>query len=170
MVFSEIKISNAETDLAKLSDGKPVLLIFLRHFGCTFCREALADISKKQAEFAMKGVKMVLVHMSTNEIADEYFAKYNISNPLYISDPECNYYKQFGLLKGNFNQLFGFRSFIRGVEAGLVKGHGVGKLLGDGFQMPGVFLIYNSKIEEQFIHKFASDRPDYINLINCCVA
>jgi hypothetical protein len=35
--------------LASLTANREVFLVFLRHFGCTFCREALADIAEKRA-------------------------------------------------------------------------------------------------------------------------
>ena len=40
----------------------------------------------------------------------------------------------------------------------------VGKLVGDGFQMPGVFLLRNGRIEKAFRHQTAADRPDYCEL------
>ena len=36
--------------LAELSNRQPVLLVLLRHSGCTFCREALADLAVRRAE------------------------------------------------------------------------------------------------------------------------
>lgn len=151
-----------------MSMENPVLLVFLRHFGCTFCREALADLSKKQNEFAKQQVQLVLVHMSDESTASNYFEKYQLKEFEAISDPECRYYEKFGLGKGTMNQLFGLRVWLRGFEAGVINAHGIGPMMGDGFQMPGVFLIHNGKIREKFIHQFASDRPDYGQLISCC--
>ena len=34
--------------LQQLSDSQPVLVVFLRHSGCTFCREAVADLVREQ--------------------------------------------------------------------------------------------------------------------------
>ena len=78
-------------------------------------------------------------------------------------------YRQFGLVKGNFNQLFGFRSWIRGLDAGIIKGHGWGVQLGDGFQMPGVFTIFEGKVVSEFRHRFVSDKPDYKSMVDCAV-
>jgi hypothetical protein len=41
-------------------------------------------------------------------------------------------------------------------------------MLGDGFQMPGVFVIREGEVREHFIHRLASDRPDYAKLVECC--
>ncbi|MDV7396663.1 hypothetical protein RZS08_35025, partial [Arthrospira platensis SPKY1] len=107
-------------------------------------------------------------HMSNEDIAEEYFTKYGLNNAIYIGDPTCSYYAAFGLSKGTFSQLFGLQTWLRGFNAGVVKGHGIGPQLGDGFQMPGIFVISDGRIRGQFIHKLASDRPDYEELARCC--
>lgn len=150
-----------------LSFHKKVLLVFLRHFGCSFCREALADIDKLNSKKSTKNFEIILVHMASPEVAQQYFNKYHLSQLDHISDPTCNLYESFGLLKANFNQLFGFRSWIRGIETGFIKGHGWGKLMGDGFQMPGIFTISNGKIIAEYRHCFPSDKPDYEKMMNC---
>lgn len=161
--------TNVDKSLYELSMERPIMLVFLRHFGCTFCREALADISEKREVLESMGAKLVFVHMAEAEIAERYFNRYNIPNAIHISDPECKFYKAFGLMKGSFTQLFGLQTWIRGFQAGLMEGHGIGPQLGDGFQMPGVFVIQDGDLKEAFIHKLASDRPDYEGLVkNCC--
>ncbi len=69
-----------------MSLNQPVLLVFLRHFGCTFCREALSDLAKRGAEIDGYGGKLVLVHMSDVGTAEKYFAKYQIGPFVQVSD------------------------------------------------------------------------------------
>ncbi len=166
---ADMKTTNGEL-IADLSHEKPVMLVFLRHFGCIFCREALKDLSQKRAELEAQGVKLVFVHMSDPEIAYAYFRKYNLEGIDHVSDPECRYYQEYGLVKGNFKQLFGLKNWIRGFEV-TMKGTMIGlQQIGDGFQMPGIFLLENGKIRDSFIHQSAADRPDYESLVNCCAA
>jgi peroxiredoxin len=161
-------VTNEGSTIKEVSEQQPILLVFLRHFGCTFCREALADIAKERTNIEAMGAKLIFVHMTDNSTAERYFNRYNLGEAVHISDPEKKFYQGFGLLKGNFNQLFGLQSWIRGFSAGVVEGHGVGAQLGDGFQMPGIFVISQGEIKESFIHKLASDRPDYLELAKCC--
>lgn len=161
-------VTNEGVNLYDLSGAKPVLLVFLRHFGCTFCREALADIAEEREKIESSGSELVFVHMTENEIAERYFNRYCLEGVQHISDPGCIYYSEFGLVKGNFTQLFGLQSWIRGFSAGVVAGHGIGTQLGDGFQMPGAFVIQDGRIINSFIHKLASDRVDYLDLVSCC--
>jgi peroxiredoxin len=166
--LSEMFTNKGET-LLNLSNNNPVLLVFLRHFGCIFCKEALIDISKSKADIEAGGISIVFVHMTDFETADKQFLKFGLIDSTHISDPDCKFYEAFGLVKGNFNQLFGLQSLIRGFSIGIKEGQTPGSLIGDGFQMPGVFVIVNGEIKERFIHRLSSDRPDYLQLASCCV-
>jgi len=167
--ISNIVTSKGRT-LVEASSETPVLLVFLRHFGCVFCREAMIDIGKKKDEWEKQNIKVVLVHMSDFETAETYFEKFKIPGIENISDPSCGLYATFGLGKGSVSQLFGLKNFIRGFET-TVKGVPIGlRQIGDGFQMPGVFLIRNGKVMDSYIHASASDRPNYDSLMQCCVS
>ena len=155
-------------NLQSISQRQPVMLIFLRQFGCTFCREALQDLSKLKNE-AHHGKRIVLVHMTDDDTARQVLGRYCLQDLDRISDPGCHLYKAFGLRRGNFKQLFGIRNFIRGINAGLFKGNFVGALKGDGFRMPGIFIIYKNAIIHAYYHKAASTRPDYDQLASCPV-
>ena len=37
-------------NLLALAEGSPVLLVFLRHFGCSFCRKAISDVAGLRKE------------------------------------------------------------------------------------------------------------------------
>ncbi len=166
-ILASMLTTNGQS-VSEISEHKSVMLVFLRHFGCTFCREALEELSTKREEFQKNGTELVFVHMSDEATANKYFERYNLKGVANVSDPYCHYYKEFGLVKGNFRQLFGLNQWIRGFEAGVVRGHGIGQQLGDGFQMPGVFLIQAGEVKDQFIHQSASDKPNYEQLLNCC--
>ncbi len=163
-------IENVVTDrgnkLLSLSEESPIMLVFLRHFGCVFCREAMREIAEKKSIFSDRKVKLVLVHMSIDEVAQEFFEKYNLSGYESISDPETELYQTFGLGKGNFNQLFGLKSLIRGFEASMSGTMVSLKQIGDGFQMPGVFLIHHKEIKASYIHQTAADKPDYEKIMD----
>ena len=150
--------------LLEISQLAPMLLVFLRHAGCTFCREAVADLARRRKEIEASGVRIALVTMSADEDAARFLARYRMDDLPRVSDPACNLYRAFGLTRGSLVQLFGPKVWVRGFQAGVLEGHGVGKLEGDGFQMPGVFLLYHAEILRAFRHQSAADRPDYVEL------
>ncbi|MBN2329237.1 MAG: AhpC/TSA family protein [Candidatus Omnitrophica bacterium] len=163
---STIRDQNGKT-LQELSQDNPLLVVFLRHNGCTFCREALADLSQKRAAIEESGVRIALIHMSSEDQAADFFAKYGFDDVPRFSDPDKILYRAFELKRGSFRQLLGWNVWKRGFQACILEGHGVGKLMGDGFQMPGVFLLHRGEIVKEFRHRSAADRPDYQEMSSC---
>lgn len=153
-------LTSSGESLLTLSRRSPVLLVFLRHSGCTFCREALADLGRQRAEIERRGTRIALVHMSPAGEFEQLLAGYGLTGVAHISDPRKRVYQAFGLGRGNLLQLFGPNLWMRGFQA-MADGHGVGKLQGDGFQMPGLFVLEDGKITQRYIHRDAGDRPDY---------
>lgn len=145
--------------LLELSRDKPTLIVFLRHFGCTFCRETLADLASQKD--AVRSMNVAVVHMVGDDRAAEYLKRYDLPEHVRISDPDKSLYAAFELERGRLGQLFGLRVWWRGFLAGVVGRHLVGGLAGDGFQMPGAFIVKDGTIVRAFRHHDAADRPDY---------
>lgn len=107
--------------------------------------------------------------MAELELANQFFSKFGMNDVEQISDPDCIFYQQFGLAKGKLTQLFGLKTWVRGFQIQKkISHHMSAKQIGDGFQMPGVFVLFEGKIVDSYIHNSASDRPDYDKFINCC--
>ncbi len=150
--------------LLHLSIETPLLLIFLRHAGCTFCREALADLALQRRAIEDLGVRIALVHMGSGDEAAGLFARYGLAGLHRVDDPSQSLYRAFGLARGRLSQLFGPKVWFRGFQAAVLERHGVGRLAGDGFQMPGAFLLFHGEILNSFRHASAADRPNYVAL------
>ncbi|MFM7401171.1 MAG: SelL-related redox protein [Bacteroidota bacterium] len=166
-LWSSMITANGGEDLYSIAEKQPVLLVFLRYFGCSFCREAISDISRRRSQFESQGFRVVFVHMSeTAETAEKFFRKYRLFPVDHIKDPEKNFYRAFGLGQTTNAQLLTFMNWMRGFQAAVIEGHGGTPLinnpdLGDGLQMPGVFVLHKGEIKRSYIHRNAYDRPDY---------
>src|ERR1700721_2645179 len=75
--------------LLELTEASPVLLVFLRHFGCSFCRKAISDVAELAPELERRGVRPVFVHLGTAEIAKAHFDYYGLSDVERVNDPEA---------------------------------------------------------------------------------
>lgn len=155
-------------DLLAMSRDAPLLVVFLRHMGCTFCRETLHDLAAQRAAVDRARLRIVLVHMSGHDEARPHFERLGLGDAVSVSDPTRRLYSAFELRRGRFTQLFGPRVWIRGVAAGLIRRHGVGRLQGDGFQMPGAFVVRDGRIVVAYRHDDAADRPDYGEMAQVC--
>ena len=153
------RCQNGES-LLSLSRRQPRLVVCLRHLGCTFCRESLADLARQRLEIEAAGAGIVLVHPATDEQAAELFEGYGLAGLPRFADPDRVLYRALGLSRGSFAQVLGPRVFWRAAAATL-RGHRLGKNAGDVWQMPGVFLVRDGRVVEAFRHQDVSDRPDY---------
>lgn len=151
--------------LLQLSNEKPVLVIFLRHFGNAFSRKALADIKLKQASIEGEGTSLVFVHLAKEEKARGFFQKAGLADEHRISDPNGIMYNAFGLEKASSAPLPEWHSWLIGIRAILSK-YGIVSSPEDEFQLPGVFLINRGEIIKSYRHEKAAGGPDYVSLAN----
>lgn len=157
----ESAVTQSGARLVDLCEASPVLLVFLRHAGCTFCREALADLSQEKKTIDATGTRIVLVHMGDGAAIEKLLERYKLQGVDRISDPTQSLYQAFGLKRGNLRQLLGPRVLWRAFGRGVLARHGIGWQAADASQMPGLFLMDDTGIIRRFRHKTAADRPDY---------
>jgi peroxiredoxin len=158
--------TQAGQTLGELSGKRPVLLVFLRHFGCTFCREAVAEITELRKEIESKGTQLAFVHLSDDDgKARKFFAPHGLQDLPRFADPDGPLFESFGLVRANWRAYLNFESILRTLQAWR-NGHWLGMPAGDVERMPGTFLIQNGQIRKAFRNKLVSDRPDYLELAN----
>ncbi len=156
--------TNQGKSLQEHTDASPTMLVFLRHFGCPFCREMLTEIKHNRAQIEREGAKIVLVHLVDDAKAEEITRSFGLQDLPRISDPDRRIYKAFGLSRGSVSQLFGFNVMVRGMMHAFLKLNPPRPFIGDGFQMPGIFVIHKGMVIHTFKHTSLADRPDYIEL------
>ncbi len=156
-------VSQYGMSLRELSRQQPVLLVFLRHSGCTFCRETLSDLADQRRDIESSGVSIALVHMGEDR-PQSLLLKYGLTDLHCYHDPFSQLYEAFGLTLGSFRQLLGAKVWFRGFAA-ILAGHGIGQLDGNGFRMPGAFVIDNGEVVRAYRHRSAADRPNYMRLV-----
>ena len=149
-------------DLATLSESGPLLLVALRHSGCCFCRETLARLRDVKPNIPRE-MSVVIVTMSSASKNATLASEFGLDDVHWVSDPDRRLYRALELRRGGFLQLFGFTVMLRGIKSAL-GGFAVGPLDGDGFQMPGAFVVHRSRIVRAFRAQAASDSPDLESL------
>jgi peroxiredoxin len=155
-VIDTSRFSNGAT-LAEMSAGRSVAVLFVRHLGCTFCREAIAMIVRQREQLRVAQVSVVVVHMNESERFAEFARKRGIADLPALSDPHRRVYRAFKLSRGTLMQLFGPKVWFGALRA--VR-FGVGLLEGDGLQMPGAFLIRDGRMVREFRHPHAAAAVD----------
>src|SRR5687767_9593870 len=158
-----------DSPLAAVAAQSPALVIFLRSFGCTFCREAMDDVSHLQQEIRAAGAGIVFVHGASAEEAAPWFSKYGLDGVTVISDPELTHYRAFGLRRTRVTDMVAPKVWVRGAASALSHGFG-SQTIEMMRQLPGVFVVQGSEVLAEYRHQTAADRPDYLGLIRSAIS
>ena len=137
------------------------LLVFLRHFGCIFCRETVADlraVSESDPDFPK-----VLFFFQGSPTEGRAFLRRYWPGAHAIADPSQRFYTAFGVERGGLRKMFG-PGVWEGQRRAKAKGHSNGERSGDIFRMPGVFVVRDEKIVWSHEYTHAADHPDFAGI------
>jgi peroxiredoxin len=156
----------AGDSLASLSARGPLLLVFLRHFGCPLCQEMVADVAARRAAIVASGTTVVFVHMHPEPQAAAYFARFGVSDLQRVSDPGCTLYRAVGAPRGRPSSWLSLQVLGHYWSAIVGGGHLPGYVGGDVGQMSAVIRLVDGRIERAELSPLAA-RPDFDDLLAC---
>lgn len=135
--MSAVKLEDGSScELTDLYRDAPVALVFLRHFGCVFCRYQVAQLR------SAADLPIYFVCMESAEEAAAFKAEHR-SPHHFISDPERKLYEKYGVKRGTTGQLFSLRTIGQGIKATL-SGSFQGKPTSDPMQLGATIIIDQS--------------------------
>jgi hypothetical protein len=137
--------ANSQENLAEISDKGLLALVFIRHSGCTFCREHLACIAAEKQELRNKNIAVAIVGMSPLDDRRDLAQRYGVDDLLLVSDPERRLYRSIGLKCGSWGKLLGPRQIWHALKGSLWR-YGLGKVVGNPMQLQGSYLISKRKV------------------------
>jgi AhpC/TSA antioxidant enzyme len=158
--LSLIPDGSAQT-LAELSDTRPLLLVLIRHTGCTFCREVLDRLASELKARTAPPPTIVIVGLGRLEAIREMVNSFGLSQVLILSDQEQKVYRALELPRGGVWRLFGPRELWRAIGRGSLAHYGIGRVEGDPFQLPGTALIRDRKVVSIHRAKSAADYCEF---------
>jgi hypothetical protein len=133
----------------------PAVIVWLRHFGCVFCREQVAEIRGKRSEIEAFGAGIAFVGNGTPRAA-AWFRKKFAADSTVLTDPGLVTYKAIGARSGMLSTLgpsawgAGLRAFRSGARQSTTKGH--------PYQQGGlVVMAPGNRVLYQHISKAAGD-------------
>jgi hypothetical protein len=136
------------------------LVVFLRHAGCCFCGEMIADV---QAAAGAPGFPFPLfVHQGDRTQGNELLSGHPEARA--IADPRRRLYSAFGVERGSAVEMFGPAVWRCGARA-LGKGHGIGPRVGDGWTLPTLVLVRDGRIAWEHRGRHAGDHPNLTELL-----
>ncbi len=151
---------NADTLDGNISaDG--TLLVFLRHFGCIFCREMVADL-RQHASAEGERDRILFFFQGTVPEGREFFTEH-WSSARAIADRPLRFYQGFGIPKGSMAQIYGPQVWRKGMQA-FGRGHRPGLVQGNVRQMPGFMWVKEGRILWRHDFEHAGDNPNLSSL------
>ena len=136
----------------------PTLLVFLRFFGCIFCRETVADI--REASESQPDYPAVLFLNQANPTECRAFVRRYWPDARVVSDPNLELYDEFGIGRASFLKALGPGVFRARARA-KAKGHEQGSLTGDIWRLPGVIVADRGEVVWSYTPSHAADHPDF---------
>jgi hypothetical protein len=143
--------------IGELSEKQQLLIVVLRHLGCTFCRETLAELKTRLPELHKAGVGVLVVSMSDPEAMEQIHTRYNLPDVLLLSDPDRLVYRALQIPKGTLSQVFGAKVWRSGLLQGKLIRYGIGSIQGDPFQLSGSALVRTRSVVWQNVTRSAAD-------------
>jgi len=154
-------INKQEVQLSTLWTHQPLILAFTRHFGCTQCKEMLAELVSARDRITEAGLSIAIITQGTPETT-ALFANEFAPGLLCLADPEKKAYAAYGLERGTLRQTFLNLKVLKAVSASQKKGFKVeGPPEGqDAMLMSGTFIIStNGKILLPYYYDNIADHP-----------
>lgn len=145
-----------EGEEVRLGDSwseRPAAVVFLRHFGCTFCREHAADVQQRYDEIEAAGGTAVAVGLGTPAHAAQFRELSGIEFGLLVAE-DTSLHERAGLTRGNWLRVIGPQIIPRAIAA-MRKGHRAKRTRADMSQLGGTFVIAPGG-EIAYAHKASS--------------
>lgn len=136
-----LTVENRTVALASFWSGSRngIALIFLRHFGCPFCKEHARELHRHRDAFGEAGVGIVMIGPGTPAEAAAFIDALGLADPV-LTDRDRSAYRAFGLGRAPVRSLLDPRVIAGGVRAA-TRGFLPRTSSGDPLQLQGQFLI-----------------------------
>ena len=132
-----LALDAASTSLRAFS-SIPIVVVFVRHYGCIFCRERAAEVRAHRAAIEQKGARIVFVGNGLPAMARE-FATQNADGLPVLSDPSKRAFELAGMRRGLSTVLR--PSMLKNAWRAFRSGHRQTKVQGDPWQQGGALVL-----------------------------
>ncbi len=147
----------ATVRLGDLWTERPVVLVWLRHFGCLFCKEQTAEFRARRDDFRRRGADVVFIGNGAARYAKGFREEF-CAGCVVLTDPGLTSYELIGARGGILTTLgpqawgAGIRAFRRGARQDRTQGH--------PFQQGGVLVVApGGRVTYSYISRAAGDHP-----------
>ncbi|KAL0490954.1 regulator of G-protein signaling [Acrasis kona] len=166
--------TNKGVTLGEINKRHKILLMFLRHTKCLFCKEALKDISEAYLPLIQHNTVPIVVHIETPEFFSKFITKFADGDAIMLNllsayDKDFVLSKQFRIVSANDNLKEMLRNLPTTIKRAAQTGYTQNPLTAnsgpDPGRIPSLFIIEQGKIVNEHRHRHIGERPDYIKFM-----
>ena len=128
-----------EITLYEDAGNHPVILIFLRYYGCPVCQMEMANIKREIDQAVQKGARLFVVLQSDPETIASLIKKDDFPFTI-ICDPQSKAFQRYGVETGGMIRYLHPAGLLAAIKA-IGRGFRHGKFEGQETQLPAAFAI-----------------------------
>jgi peroxiredoxin len=170
--FPDLTLESVEGPV-RLADRwaeRPLVVVFMRHFGCVFCREHLILLGHAYEDIRAAGGDVVSIFQYRAESTHNFCRSRHVPFDC-LGDPGRASYRAVGLGRGRHREYLGLNSWRYRRRAGRVGAHQGLPKGGDVAQRPGTFVIdTNGATAFAHYNSESSDNPSVQAVIEAVAA
>ena len=143
--------SGMTVPLARFWSTQPLLIFFMRHFGCAACREHLFQIRNAYTSIQSCGGAVVVISQHDPDLTARYVQTYHVPFTA-LADPTRHAYQAFGVIEGTYWETAGPHAVAHQIKLSL-QGNvmGLPRSVSASRQLGGTFIVDTNGII-QFAH------------------
>lgn len=158
-----VGLDGVERPAAELWAERTAAIVWLRHFGCVFCRELAVRLAPAEPRVAARGGRLVFVGHGSVDDARAFAAEFHVGVPLFV-DPTRRTYTAVGFVHGVLSSVDP-RIVPRAAEL-LRAGFHQGRTMGDAFQQGGAAVLTpTGETRFVYVNRHAADTVDVEALV-----
>lgn len=157
--------TGTQVALSQMWASRPALILFLRHFGCLFCREMLKQVQQQAAELRAAGLHIAAVGIGEPKHAAHYRKLLAPAVDCLTDNGATTVYGLYGLRDGAAGAFLNLKVAARTIRA-LAAGNLIGAPSGNVRMLPGTFIVDTDGIV-RYAHYSAdvADHPAMTDLV-----
>ncbi len=163
LALSKCKLIDEDGQFVEMYDlwkNQIAIFIFLRHFGCIFCRKHAVEIWSKREQYEKGGAKIYFVGNGARFMIKSFKEDLGIQDAPVYTDPSLVSFRASGFKRG-FLAALGPRAVANAIKA-VAEGHAQGGMYqkdqGDLWQLGGILVVKpEGKVGYHFISSAAGD-------------
>jgi peroxiredoxin len=141
--LAEICLPNQDGHQVRLRDlwrDGPAVIVWLRQFGCPFCRAYAVELNRNRDRFTAAGARLVLIGQGTPEDASRFRKRFRIDLPI-LTDLERVTYLWAGAKVATLDELIGPVVVVRGLLRMARQRVLIGRNTADEAQLGGSIVV-----------------------------